>query len=149
MKRIRTGFPIVTLPILLMMLLLSFSTYGEELVDATATYDPNNVFARILRGESPADVVYESEYALAFHDIRPRAKVHVLVIPKGAFTNILQFNKNASSAEKLGFLDAISKTAQIMGVNETGFRLVSNTGRDAGQTVPHLHVHIMGGEHLR
>ncbi|MCG6911333.1 MAG: histidine triad nucleotide-binding protein [Deltaproteobacteria bacterium] len=130
------------------MLLLSCLAHAEERVDAAADYDTNNVFARILRGELPADIVFESEYALAFHDISPKARVHVLVIPKGPYTNILQFNQNASSEEKLGLLDAISQTARIMGVDESGFRLVSNTGRDGGQTVPHLHFHLIGGEHL-
>ena len=149
MKRIPTGSSIATLFSLITMLLLSFAAHGEELVDATADYDTNNVFAQILRGDLPADIVFESEYALAFHDIKPRARVHVLVIPKGQYTNILQFNQNASSDEKLGLLDAISQTAGIMGVEESGFRLVSNTGHDGGQTVPHLHVHLMGGEHVQ
>jgi len=148
-QRIPTGFPTEIVCCLLITLMLSFSAYGEELVDATADYDPGNVFARILRHELPADIVFENEYALAFHDIYPKAKVHVLVIPKGPYTNILQFNANASDAEKLGFLDAISKTAKIMGVDESGFRLVSNTGQDAGQTVAHFHVHLMGGERVR
>ena len=148
-KRNPTGSSTEILCCLLFMLMLSFSTYGEELVDATADYDTNNVFARILRGELPAEIVYESKFALAFHDISPKTKVHVLIIPKGPFTNILQFNQNASDEEKLGFLDAISQTAEIMGVDESGFRLISNTGRDGGQTVPHLHVHLMGGEHVR
>ena len=147
MKRIPTGSPVAILLSLIVML-LSVAAHGEELVDASADYDTNNVFARILRGELPADIVFESEYALAFHDIRPKARVHVLVIPKGPYTNILQFNQNASSEEKLGLLDAISQTARIMGVDESGFRLVSNTGRDGGQTVPHLHFHLIGGEHL-
>lgn len=116
MKCIPTGFPIAILSSLLFMLMLSFSTYGEELVDATADYDTNNVFARILRGDLPAKIVFESKYALAFHDINPRAKVHVLIIPKGQYTNILQFNKNASDEIKLGFLDAIDKTAKNVGV---------------------------------
>ena len=148
MKRIPTGSPVAILLSLIVML-LSVAAHGEELVDASADYDTNNVFARILRGELPADIVFESEYALAFHDIRPKARVHVLVIPKGPYTNILQFNQNASSEEKLGLLDAISQTARIMGVDESGFRLVSNTGHDGGQTVPHLHFHLIGGEHLR
>ena len=148
-KRNPTGSSTEILCCLLFMLMLSFSTYGEELVDATADYDTNNVFARILRGELPAEIVYESKFALAFHDISPKTKVHVLIIPKGPFTNILQFNQNASDEEKLGFLDAISQTAEIMGVDESGFRLISNTGHDGGQTVPHLHVHLMGGEHVR
>jgi diadenosine tetraphosphate (Ap4A) HIT family hydrolase len=125
---------------------LSFSIQAEEFVDATAQYDPDNIFARILRGDAPADVVFENDYALAFHDIRPRAKVHVLVIPKGPYTNVMQFNARASDEEKLGLLDAISQTAQIMKVDETGFRLISYTGGHGKQTVPHLHVHILGGE---
>ena len=128
---------------------LSFPANSEEPVHATADYDPDNVFARIIRGELPADIVYESEYALAFHDIRPMVKVHVLVIPKGPYTNIMTFNANASDAEKLGFLDAISQTATVMGVDESGFRLVSNTGRHGHQTVPHLHVHVLGGEPVK
>ena len=118
----------------------------ETLVDATAAYDPANPFARILRGELPADVVFENEHALAFNDIRPTAKVHVLVIPKGAYTNILHFNAAASPAEKLALLDAISQTARIMRIDETGFRLATNTGSDGGQSVPHLHFHLLGGE---
>ena len=128
------------------LMTFSLSGTGEERVDAMAEYDPENVFARILRGELPADIVYESEHALAFHDIRPRAKVHVLVIPKGPYTNILTFNDKATAEEKLGLLDAISQTARVMGVDESGFRLVSNTGQHGGQTVPHLHVHLLGGE---
>jgi len=76
MKRILTGSPAAILSSLLIMLLLSFVAHGEELVDATADYDTNNVFAQILRGELPADIVFESDYALTFHDIRPRFKVH-------------------------------------------------------------------------
>lgn len=148
-KRISKGFHREILCCILILLMLSFTAHADDLVDATADYDPGNAFARILRDELPADVVFENDYALAFHDIRPRAKVHVLVIPKGPFTNVLEFNQNASDAEKLGFLDAISKTARIMGVDESGFRLISNTGRDAGQTVAHFHIHLMGGEHVQ
>ena len=83
---------------------------------------------------------------MAFHDISPQAAVHVLIIPKGSFTNILQFNASASDAEKLGFLDALSKTARVMGVDASGFKLVSNTGHEGGQTVAHFHVHLMAGE---
>jgi diadenosine tetraphosphate (Ap4A) HIT family hydrolase len=69
-----------------------------------------------------------------------------LIIPKGPYTNILRFNTDASKAEKLGFLNAISQTARIMGVDESGFRFVSNTGQDGKQTVPHLHFHLLAGE---
>jgi diadenosine tetraphosphate (Ap4A) HIT family hydrolase len=78
--------------------------------------------------------------------IAPQNKVHVLVIPKGPYSNFMHFNANASDAEKLGLLDAIGQTAIIMGVNESGFRLLSNTGQHGRQTVPHLHVHLRGGE---
>jgi histidine triad (HIT) family protein len=121
---------------------------AEETVDATADYDPGNIFARILRGEAPAEIVFENEHALAFHDIAPQRAVHVLIIPKGPYTNILSFNESASDPEKLGLLDAISATARIMGVDESGFQLVSNTGRGGNQTVPHLHFHLKGGESL-
>jgi diadenosine tetraphosphate (Ap4A) HIT family hydrolase len=145
-KRIFVGPVAMVRFFLAILVALSFSIQAEELVDATAQYDPDNIFARILRGDAPADVVFENDYALAFHDIRPRAKVHVLVIPKGPYTNVMQFNARASDEEKLGLLDAISQTAQIMKVDETGFRLISNTGGHGKQTVPHLHVHILGGE---
>ena len=140
------GFSTTIICGLLMLLSLSFPVRSEDLVDATADYDPDNVFARIIRGELPADIVYENEYALAFHDISPKVKVHILVIPRGPYTNIMTFNANASDAEKLGFLDAISQTAMIMGVAKSGFRLISNTGEHGHQTVAHLHFHILGGE---
>ena len=118
----------------------------EKTVDATAPYDPNNVFARILRKELPADIVYEDEYALAFWDIRPRAKVHIIVIPKGPYNNIIRFTEKASPEEQLGLLNAFRVVAGKMGVKESGFRLLTNTGHNGGQTVPHLHFHILGGE---
>jgi histidine triad (HIT) family protein len=124
----------------------TFAAQAEQGVDATAEYDPDNIFARILRGEAPAKVVFENQHALAFHDIAPKNKVHVLVIPKGPYSNYMRFNAEATDAEKLGLLDAISQTAIIMGVNESGFRLVCNTGQDGKQTVPHLHFHLRGGE---
>jgi len=128
------------------ILLSSFPVQAVEFIDATADYDSDNIFARILRGEAPAEIVFENENALAFHDIAPRNKVHVLIIPKGPYSNFMHFNADASDVEKLGLLDAISQTAIIMGVNESGFRLLSNTGQHGKQTVPHLHVHLRGGE---
>lgn len=118
----------------------------EQTVDATAPYDTNNVFARILRRELPADIVFESEHALAFWDIRPRAKVHILVIPKGPYTNVARFVEQASPAEQIDLLKAIHTVAAKMGVKDSGFRLLTNTGHHGGQTVPHLHFHILGGE---
>ena len=115
---------------------------AEATVDATAPYDNTNIFARILRKEAPADVVFENDHALAFRDIYPRAKVHVLVIPKGPYSNFGNFVDHASAEEQL----AISATSKKIGVSDSGFRLLSNTGHHGGQTVPHLHFHILGGE---
>jgi diadenosine tetraphosphate (Ap4A) HIT family hydrolase len=111
-------------------------------------YDPNNVFARILRGEIPAQRLYEDEYALAFPDIRPAAPTHVLVIPKGAYVSIADFGANASAAEITGFFRAVSHVAGLIGVSEPGFRLIANSGPDSHQEVPHFHVHLLGGRAL-
>jgi histidine triad (HIT) family protein len=112
------------------------------------SYDPNNVFARILRGEIPCKRVYEDAHALSFHDITPQAPVHVLVIPKGAYRDWPDFAARASDAELAGFLRAVAETARLLGVEEAGYRVLSNVGADGGQEVPHLHVHIFGGRKL-
>ena len=116
------------------------------------TYDQNNIFAKILRGEIPCDKVYESDHALAFKDINPQAKVHVLVIPKGAYVNMDDFSQNASSEEITGLIRALGEVAKIVGVSEytsgKGYRYIGNNGSDGGQEVPHLQFHIVGGEPL-
>ena len=111
-------------------------------------YDPTNIFARILRGEIPAKTVYEDEYALAFHDISPRAPVHVLVIPKGAYVSFADFSAQASEAEIAGFIRAVGKVAHDLGLDAPGYRILSNCGANGGQEVPHLHVHLFGGRPL-
>jgi len=111
-------------------------------------YDPQNVFAKILRGEIPCDKVYEDEHALAFHDTRPQAPVHVLVIPKGPYVSMDDFSASASDAEITGFVRAVGTVARRMGVVESGYRFLSNHGRDGRQEVPHFHVHIFGGRDL-
>ncbi|WP_243389668.1 HIT domain-containing protein [Arboricoccus pini] len=111
-------------------------------------YDPSNVFARILRGEIPAQKVYESAYALAFHDITPAAATHVLVIPKEAHVSLVDFVANASPATIQGFFQAVTETARLMGVEESGYRILANHGPNSGQEVPHFHVHIVGGQPL-
>ncbi|HZD25591.1 MAG TPA: histidine triad nucleotide-binding protein [Alphaproteobacteria bacterium] len=112
-------------------------------------YDRSNVFARILRGEIPCKKVYENDHALAFHDINPLMPVHVLVIPKGEYTSLDDFSSKASVEALGGFLRAVGETARIVGVNESGYRLVANNGRDANQEIPHFHVHIFGGRPIR
>ena len=111
-------------------------------------YDPTNVFARILRGEIPCRKVYEDPWALAFHDINPLAPVHVLVIPKGAYVSMADFTAKASDAELAGFFRAVGEVARQLGLEEAGYRALSNHGADAHQEVPHLHVHLFAGAPL-
>lgn len=117
-------------------------------IDATKPYDDQNIFAKILRGEIPNRTVYEDEWALAFHDINPQAPEHVLVIPKGAYVCWDDFSAKASEAEIAGFVRAVGHVARTMGLVEPGYRLLANTGLDAHQEVPHLHIHIFGGKPL-
>lgn len=109
-------------------------------------YDKNNLFAKILRGEIPCQKVYEDEAALAFYDIHPVKKVHILVIPKGAYVSFDDFTAQASTEEQIGFYKAVQTVAAQVGVSASGYRLVANHGADGGQEVPHYHVHILGGE---
>ena len=112
------------------------------------SYDPNNAFAKILRGELPCKKVYETEHALAFHDINPKAPTHILVIPKGAYAAHDDFTQRASDAEIAGFERAVGHVAKLVGVGAAGYRLISNSGEHAHQEVPHYHVHILGGHAL-
>ena len=111
-------------------------------------YDPNNIFARILRGEIPCKKVYEDQHVLAFNDIRPQAPVHVLVIPKGPYRDSDQFHAEATDAEIAGFYRAVGTVARQVGVDADGYRLLTNNGANAHQEVPHLHFHIFGGAPL-
>jgi histidine triad (HIT) family protein len=111
------------------------------------TYDPQNIFARILRGEIPNKTVFENEHALAFHDIAPQAPVHVLVIPKGAYVSLDHFARDASAEEHFGFMQAVAEVCRIAGV-DAGFRAISNTRTHGRQDVPHYHLHILGGRQL-
>ncbi len=111
-------------------------------------YDPNNIFARILRGEIPCKKVFENEHVLAFYDINPQAPLHVLVIPKGAYVSMDDFSVKASPEEITAFVRAIGDIARQEGVAESGYRILANHGRDGHQEVPHLHVHIFGKRQL-
>jgi diadenosine tetraphosphate (Ap4A) HIT family hydrolase len=111
-------------------------------------YDDQNIFARILRGEIPAKKVYEDDHVLAFHDIAELAPVHVLVIPKGSYETLDDFTAGASDAELAAVLRAAAKIAKELGVTESGYRIVANNGPDAGQEVPHFHMHVLGGRRL-
>jgi diadenosine tetraphosphate (Ap4A) HIT family hydrolase len=114
-------------------------------IDVTRPYDDSNIFARILRGEITSRKVYEDEHALAFHDINPQAPVHILVIPKGAYVSWDDFSERGSAEEIAGFVRAVGHVAREHGLVVRGYRLLANVGRNGGQEVPHLHVHIFGG----
>ena len=111
-------------------------------------YDENNIFARILKGEIPCQAIYEDEYTLSFKDINPQAPVHVLVIPKEAYINWTDFAVRASDKEISAFTKAISRVADLTGISETGYRVISNIGSDGHQEVPHLHMHVLGGSSI-
>jgi diadenosine tetraphosphate (Ap4A) HIT family hydrolase len=114
-------------------------------IDPRLPYDDQNIFAKILRGEIPCGKVYEDEFALAFHDIRPQAPVHVLVIPKGSWVSWDDFTAGAGDAEIAGFMRAVGTVTRQLGVDGPGYRLMVNMGGHGHQEVPHLHVHIFGG----
>ena len=117
-------------------------------IDPTKPYDDSNIFAKILRGEIPCRKVYEDEWALAFHDINPLAPVHMLVIPKGPYVSWDDFSANAPGDEIAGFVRAVGKVARDQQLVVQGYRMLANTGKRAGQEVPHLHVHVLGGQPL-
>ena len=117
-------------------------------VKGLGTYDPNNIFARILRGEIPSRRVFENEYAIAFHDIAPQAPLHVLVIPRGPYISVADFTAKASDAEILGFFKAVGEVARQLRLEEPGYRILANMGEHGGQEVPHFHVHLFGGRPL-
>ena len=112
------------------------------------SYDPNNIFAKILRGEIPCKKIHEDDFSLAFHDINPQAPIHALVIPKGAYVNWDDFAASASDAEIAGLIRAVGKVAELVGATDGGWRALANVGVNANQEVPHLHIHVFGGKHL-
>jgi histidine triad (HIT) family protein len=105
------------------------------------------IFEKIIAREIPAKIVHETDEFLAFHDANPQAPVHVLIVPKHVIPRIA--DASAADAEVLGrMLVASREIAQKLGVAESGYRLVVNNGPDAGESVPHLHMHLLGGRHL-
>jgi len=116
------------------------------------TYDDQNVFAKILRGEIPNKTVLETGHTLAFEDIQPQAPAHVLVIPKGPYVDYAHFAGEASDAEIVDFNRTVAEICRMTGVapgdGGTGFRGITNAGEDGVQEVPHYHLHILGGRPL-
>ena len=115
------------------------------------SYDDNNIFAKILRGEIPCKKIYEDEYVLSFYDVSPQKKIHALVIPKGKYIDLDDFNLTASDKEIVGLLKGISIVAKKLGISVDigkGYRALSNLSEDGGQEVHHLHFHLFGGERV-
>ena len=109
--------------------------------------DAETLFEKIIAGEVPSEKVYEDDTTYAFRDIRPQAEVHVLVVPKRRYRNVADL---AAADPKL-LADVIAtahKVAELEGIKESGYRVVFNTNADAGQTVFHVHAHVLGGEQL-
>jgi diadenosine tetraphosphate (Ap4A) HIT family hydrolase len=111
-------------------------------------YDKNNIFAKIIRGEIPAKKIYEDENILAFYDISKASPVHVLVIPKGEFIDFIDFVAKENPQKITNFFQKVAQISQDLKIVESGFRLITNNGSDAHQTVKHFHVHILAGKKL-
>ena len=113
------------------------------------SYDKNNIFAKILRKEIPCKKIFENEHVLSFHDISPQKKIHALVIPKGEYIDLDDFNARASDQEIVALSKAISEVSKILSISTDtgkGYRALTNLSEDGGQEVPHLHFHLFGGE---
>ncbi len=115
------------------------------------SYDDNNIFAKILKGEIPCKKIYEDDYVLSFYDINPQKKIHALIIPKGRYVDLDDFSQNASSQEIVGLIKGINIVAKKLEIsldNGNGYRALANIGEHGGQEVPHLHFHLFGGEKI-
>ena len=115
------------------------------------SYDKNNIFAKILRKEIPCKKIFENNHVLSFHDINPQKKIHALVIPKGAYINLDDFNNRASDEEIVALSKAITKVSKLLGISMDtgkGYRALTNLDDHGGQEVPHLHFHLFGGEKI-
>ncbi len=117
-------------------------------IDHKQPYDDQNILARVLRGELPSNVVVDSAHSVALHDIAPLAAIHVLVIPKGDYVSVEDFADRASDAEIADLVRTIARAAAETGADAQGYRILANTGKRAGQEIPHLHVHLFGGQPL-
>ena len=115
------------------------------------SYDDNNIFAKILRGEIPCKKIYEDNFVLSFYDINPQKKIHALVIPKGKYVDLDDFSLSASQEEMVGLLKGISTVAKMLEISKDkgeGYRALANISDHGGQEVPHLHFHLFGGENV-
>ena len=113
------------------------------------SYNKNNIFAKILKKEIPCKKIFENNHVLSFHDINPQKKIHALIIPKGEYIDLDDFNNRASDQEIVALSKAITEVSKILGISTDtgkGYRALTNLSEDGGQEVPHLHFHLFGGE---
>jgi diadenosine tetraphosphate (Ap4A) HIT family hydrolase len=108
-------------------------------------YDKENIFAKIIRKEARAELVYEDSQVLCFKDANPVADMHLLVVPKGEYSCFHDFIDRASTAEIAHYFRTIQRAARVQGLHIKGYKLVTNNGPGVGQSVPHFHVHLLGG----
>ncbi len=113
-----------------------------------SNYNPENIFAKILRGEIPSNPVFETDNILAFSDINPQAPTHILIIPRAELATVNDFTEDHRELIGDMFL-AAKKIAKDAGIDEKGYRLVFNCNEDGGQEVPHVHLHLLGGRKMK
>ena len=111
-------------------------------------YDNENIFAKILNKKLPTEIILENEHAIAFNDIFPQAPIHILIIPKGKYIKYDDFINRASKEEIYYFFMLINQLVRDHNLEDTGYRLITNAGKDANQEVPHLHFHLLAGQNL-
>ena len=111
-------------------------------------YDKNNIFAKIIKGEITCEKVYEDENFLFFYDINPVSKIHVLGIPKVPCVDFSDFVKKNDHTVVSNFFKKIETVIEMLGIKKNGYRIVTNSGINGGQEVPHFHIHILGGEKI-
>ena len=107
-------------------------------------YDNSNIFYKIINKQLPAKIVYEDDVILAFNDINPKAPVHILIIPKGEFISFDDFVEKSTNEKVASFFKTVQKIAKDNGLSDASYRIVGNCGEEAGQVVPHFHIHLMG-----
>ena len=112
-------------------------------------YDNNNIFAKIINNQIACDKIFEDDKVLFFYDINPQAKIHILGVPKLQVTSFSDFIFSSKDKEVVYFFNKILEIVKKFNLDKTGFRLITNEGRDSNQEVPHFHVHILGGENLK
>ena len=111
-------------------------------------YDDNNIFAKIIKKEIPCNSVYEDENVIFFNDINPQAKIHILGIPKEKVRNLSEFITICGEEKVFNFFEKTIEVVNSFNLTDSGYRLITNEGKDSNQEVPHFHIHILGGENL-